>query len=185
MGTGVRFSVMLHLPALAMEDNIKQLERALAKLGLTIRGMFGEGSENIGNFYQISNQSTLGESEEEIMEQLGRVVDQVIAHEENTRSKLLEHHRNRLLDMIGRSFGTLRYSYILSGKEAYQALSGVRLGVDMKMFNALDINTINELLIAVSPGHLQKKAMRQLSEAERAVLRAQTVRERLKKSQSV
>ena len=180
VGTGIRISVMLHLPALTILDNIKPLERGLAKLGLTVRGMYGEGSENLGNFYQISNQSTLGESEYDIMKHLSGVIDQVITHEENSRSKLLDHHRNRLLDKVGRAFGTLRYSYILSAKEAFKSLSGVRLGVDMNMFNSLDIKCINELFMAVSAGHLQCKAGCLLSESERDSYRAQIVRERIK-----
>ena len=184
VGTGIRISVMLHLPALTMLDNIKPLERGLAKLGLTVRGMYGEGSENLGNFYQISNQSTLGESEKDIMEHLAGVIEQVINYEDNARRKLLDSHRNRLLDKVGRAFGTLRYSYILSAKEAFDSLSGVRLGVDMDMFNSLDIKCINELFMAVAAGHLQCRAGCLLAENERDVFRAQCVRERIKQASS-
>ena len=182
VGTGMRISVMMHLPALSMAGHIKQLERGLAKLGLTMRGMFGENSENVGGCYQISNQSTLGESESDILERLARLIDQVIEHELNIRLKLLEQERSRLLDMIGRSFGVLRYSYILSAQEAFNSLSGVRLGVDMNMFNSLDMQVVNELFTAVSPGHLQHKAGRLLNENEQDAFRAQIVRERLKQN---
>jgi protein arginine kinase len=153
------------------------LERGLAKLGLTVRGMYGEGSENLGNFYQISNQSTLGESEYDIMKHLSGVIDQVITHEENSRSKLLDHHRNRLLDKVGRAFGTLRYSYILSAKEAFKSLSGVRLGVDMKMFRSVDIHTVNDLFLRVQTAHLQKYSERELEQGERDAVRAAVLRQ--------
>lgn len=182
VGTALRVSAMLHLPAMNMEKSIVQLERALAKLGLTVRGISGEGSEGLGNLYQISNQSTLGEGETEIISQLGRVIDQVIEHEESLRAKLMEHRRNNLLDVVGRSYGLLRYSYLLTSREAYNALSMVRLGVDLGLFNSLDIQIVNELFVAVGTGHLQKLAMRELSEREQNAFRAQIVRERLKKN---
>ena len=180
VGTGMRISVMLHLPALTLEDNIKPLERGLAKLGLNVRGMFGEDSEAAGNFYQISNQSTLGESEAEIIDHFKRVIEQIIEHEEAARMKLLDCQRTRLLDKVGRAFGTLRYSYILSAKEAFKALSGVRLGVDLKLFNSLDLKTVNELFVAVGKGCLQYHAGSRLAEAELDAMRSQVVREKLK-----
>ena len=180
VGTGIRVSVMLHLPALAMNGHIKQLERALAKLGLTVRGMFGEGSDNLGNLYQISNQSTLGESEKEIIANLGRVIDQVIEHEEATRQMMLEKNRSKLMDIVGRSYGMLRYGYLLSSKEAFNSFSGLRLGVDMNLFSTLDIKTVNELFVAVHPGHLQKRVDLELPESGRDALRSKVVREHLK-----
>ena len=180
VGTGMRVSIMMHLPALAMAEQIKPLERGLSKLGLTVRGMFGEGSENLGDFYQVSNQSTLGESEEDIIDRLGQVADQICSQEEHARDRLLEVCRNRLRDKVGRCFGILRYAGILTAREAYNSLSGIRLGVDMNMFNSLDIDVINELFMSVPPGHLQKKAGRILSEEECNVFRAQQFRDRLK-----
>lgn len=180
LGTGIRVSVMLHLPALAMDGDIKPLEGGLAKLGFTIRGMFGENSENLGHFYQISNQSTLGESEQEIIAHLQRVIDQIIEQEESMRLKLLEHRRSELLDAVGRSYGILKYGYMISAKEAFKALSLVRLGVDMKMFSSLNIANINELFINVSSGHLQHLAGRSLDDAEERSFRAQLIREKFK-----
>ncbi|MBR7144939.1 MAG: protein arginine kinase [Lentisphaeria bacterium] len=182
LGTGIRVSVMLHLPALAMDNDIKPLEGGLAKLGFTIRGMFGEGSEDLGHFYQISNQSTLGESEAEIIAHLQRVIDQIIEQEESMRCKLLEHRRSNLLDAVGRSYGILKYGYMISAKEAFKALSLVRLGVDMKMFSTLDTANINELFISISSGHLQHLAGRSLSDNEEKSFRAQLIREKFKNS---
>ena len=180
VGTGIRVSLMLHLPALTLDGSIRQLENGLSKLGLTMRGMFGEGSENMGCFYQISNQSTLGESEQEIIEHLQRVIDQIIQQEESMRIKLLEHRRSELLDAVGRSYGILKYGYMISAKEAFKALSLVRLGVDMKMFSTLDISNINELFISVSSGHLQHLAGRSLNDAEERSFRAQLIRGKFK-----
>lgn len=182
LGTGIRGSVMLHLPALAMDGDIKQLENGLGKLGFTIRGMFGEGSGDLGHFYQISNQSTLGESEQEIIAHLQRVIEQIIEQEESMRIKLLEHRRNELLDAVGRSYGILKYGYKISAKEAFKALSLVRLGVDMKMFSTLNMGNINELFINISSGHLQYLAGRSLLEEEEMSYRAQMIREKFKKS---
>ena len=180
LGTGMKASVMLHLPALAMDGDIKILENGLAKLGFAIRGMFGDGSEDLGHFYQISNQSTLGESEAEIIEHLQRVIDQIIEQEESMRLKLLEHRRSELLDAVGRSYGILKYGYMISAKEAFKALSLVRLGVDMKMFSTLDIANINELFISVCSGHLQHLAGRSLNDAEEKSFRAQFIRGKFK-----
>ena len=181
VGTGIRVSVMLHLPALTMDGDIKQLESGLAKLGFTIRGMFGEGSGELGHFYQISNQSTLGESEPEIISHLQRVIDQIVEQEESMRIKLLEHRRTQLLDAVGRSYGILKYGYMISAKEAFKALSLVRLGVDLNMFSSLNTANINELFISVCSGHLQHLAGRSLAEAEEKSYRAQLIRDKFKR----
>lgn len=182
VGTGIRVSVMLHLAALTIQKNIEPLERALAKLGLTMRGMYGEGSGSYGNMYQISNQSTLGESEGRIIEQLGKVVDQIVEHEEAARHSLLAHDRNLLLDKAGRSFGLLRYSYKLSETEALEALSGLRLGVAMQMFDSLDMQCVNELFNSIHSGVIAYNAGRELDKNECEALRAKIVRERLKQN---
>ena len=182
VGTGMRVSVMLHLPGLVLAGQLNQVVQGIAKLGLAVRGIFGEGTDNRGNLYQISNQSTLGESEPEIIARLKRVIEQVIMHEKNARRNLLEHDRFRLLDLVGRSYGTLRHSYILSSEEALKTLSGARFGVDMNMFSSLDIHMVNELFVAINPAHLQKLAGRELEGPERDVFRAQTVRELLRKT---
>lgn len=182
VGTGMRVSVMLHLPGLVLAGQLGQVIQGIAKLGLAVRGIFGEGTDNRGNLYQISNQSTLGESEMEIIARLARVIEQVVAHEKNARKNLLEHDHYRLLDLVGRSYGILRHSYILSSEEALNSLSGARFGVDMGMFSALDIHMVNELFVTINPAHLQKLAHRELEGRERDIFRAQTVREQLRKN---
>ncbi|MPM59727.1 Protein-arginine kinase [bioreactor metagenome] len=182
VGTGMRVSVMLHLPGLVLAGQLGQVVQGIAKLGLAVRGIFGEGTDNRGNLFQISNQSTLGESEADIIARLKRVIEQVIAHEKNARKNLLEHDHYRLLDLVGRSYGILRHSYILSSEEALNSLSGARFGVDMGMFSALDIHTVNELFVTINPAHLQKLSHRELDGRERDIFRAQIVREQLRKT---
>lgn len=180
VGTGMRASVMLHLPGLVLTGQIAPTIHGINKLHLAARGIFGEGSENLGNLFQISNQSTLGESEEKSISDLASVIEQIIFHEKRARHTLLEKDRFSLLDYVGRSYGILRHSYKLSGAEALKSLSGVRLGVDLGLFNAIDLAKVNELFIATAPAHLQKNAGHQLNSNARDIVRAQICRERLK-----
>ncbi len=181
IGTGMRASVMLHLPGLVLGNQINQVKQAVNKLGLAVRGIFGEGTDNVGNLYQISNQSTLGESEIQIIEKLETVIRQIIFHEKNSRQKTVEKNKNFLMNHVGRAYGVLKHSYIISSHEALNSLSALRLGVDMGMFSSLDIHTVNELFVLVQPGHLQKYAGKQIEDsAGRDVLRASLIRERLK-----
>ena len=145
LGTAMRASVMLHLPGLVLTDQIGTCLKAVGKLGLTARGIFGEGSKNQGNLFQISNQSSLGESEEEIISRLKAVIGQIIDNEKKARKFLLSSRRNFLLNLVGRSYGLLKNSYLISGGEALEELSSLRLGVDMGMFRQLTIHTVNEL----------------------------------------
>ena len=182
VGTGMRASVMLHLPGLALAKQVQPLIQGVNKLGLAVRGIFGEGTDNLGNLCQISNQSTLGESEVDIIKRLEMVIAQIINHEKNARSKLLETSKNLLLDHIGRAYGSLKYSYIISSKEALNSLSMLRLGVDMGVIKTVDIHTVNELFILAQPAHLQKYAGKALSQKERDVMRADMIREKLKRT---
>lgn len=179
VGTGLRASVMLHLPALRLSKQINATIQGISKLGLAVRGIFGEGSENLGNLYQISNQSTLGESEEQIIARLSKVIRQIINHEKNARAGLLENNRYFLLDHIGRAYGTLRRSYILSSAEALDALSALRTGVDLGMFSSVDLRQVNELFKIIHSAHLQRLSGKTLNEEERNIFRAKLVRDML------
>ncbi len=179
VGTGLRASVMLHLPGLVLTGQIAAAIQAVNKLNLAVRGLFGEGSDNRGNMFQVSNQSTLGESEQQIIDRLGAVISQLISREQNTRKLLLERDQSGVLDVIGRSYGVLRHSHRLGSEEAMKCLSGVRVGVDMHLFKQLDIGRVNEMFMAIGPAHLQKQAGRELSSAERDVCRAALCREHL------
>ncbi|MDR0933277.1 MAG: protein arginine kinase [Victivallales bacterium] len=180
VGTGMRASVMLHLPGLVLAGQIAPTIQGINKLNLAVRGIDGEGTANQGSLFQISNQSTLGESEPQILERLNAVIGQLIVHEKNARRLLLQRDQFSLLDHVGRSYGTLRHSYKLTGEEALNCLSGVRVGVDLGMFTSLDIHTVNELFIGIGAAHLQKKEGRVLSSLERDICRAALCREKLK-----
>lgn len=182
VGTGVRASVMLHLPALVMTQQINRILSAITQVGLAVRGLYGEGSEAIGNLFQISNQITLGQSEEEIIDNLNSVVCQIIDHERAARIKLLTESKAKLTDRIRRSYGILSYAIILDSKEAAQRLSDVRLGIDMGMIKDVSTGTLNELLVMTQPGFLQKYAGEMLTANDRDIHRAELIRERFARS---
>lgn len=179
LGTGLRASAMLHLPALVLSDQIGQVLQAVNKIGLAVRGLYGEGTESLGNLYQISNQSTLGESEETIIRRLERVISQVAGHEQNAREKLLEDDPEMVADKIGRAYGTLRYAHVIDSKEALTHLSLLRLGGNIGVFPPQTVMLCDTLLMDIQPAHLQLHADRALSPEERDSIRAKTVRERL------
>jgi len=178
-GTGMRASVMMHLPALVITKQINKVLHAITKLGLTARGLYGEGTEAQGNFFQISNQVALGHSEEELVENLERILKQVIDHEQTARDSLLGNSRLQLEDRMWRAYGILRYAQTISSNETLDLLSAVRLGVDLGIMNRLDRNTVMELLIFSQPAHLQKLEGGKLLTKERDAKRALLIRRRL------
>jgi len=180
VGTGMRASVMLHLPGLVISNQITAVRHGISHLHCTVRGVFGEGSDNRGNLFQISNQSTLGLTEQEILIRLGDVIRQVIEHERITRAQLLEKNRHAIFDYIGRSYGMLRYAYRLSVEDALNALSGLRLSVDLGMFRSVDRHLVNDLFLHTHPAHLQQYAGCELTPGETDIRRAEFFRERLR-----
>jgi len=181
LGTGMRASAMLHLPALVLSEQINQVIGAVNKIGLAVRGLYGEGSEALANLFQVSNQHTLGEAEQEILAKLERVIEQIISHEHNARQKLLETQPHKVLDHVGRAYATLRFAHILESKEALTHLSMLRMGSDLGMLPASAGKMIDTLLVEIQPAHLQMSAQRKLNAAERDILRAETLRRRLEK----
>ncbi|GAA5480949.1 protein-arginine kinase [Haloferula sargassicola] len=179
LGTGMRASAMLHLPALVLSDQIGQVLQAVNKIGLAVRGIFGEGSESLGHLFQISNQSTLGESEEAILERLGRVIAQVEKNERYAREKLMEDDPDMVRDKIGRAYGLLRHAWLISSKEALEYVSMLRLGADLGCFEDDTVRICDELLMDIQPAHLQLHSGRKLSPEERDAIRAEIVRSRL------
>jgi protein arginine kinase len=176
VGTGIRASVMLHLPALVLTQQINRILSAITQVGLTVRGLYGEGSEAIGNLFQISNQITLGQSEEEIIDNLYSVVRQIIEHERAARQKLLSESKHWINDRVSRSFGILSHAVIMDSKEAAQRLSDVRLGVDLELIPNVTGNVLNEMLVMTQPGFLQQDAGHKLSAEERDIRRAEMIR---------
>lgn len=178
-GTGMRAGVMLHLPGLALMDEIRPVIRGLSKIGLAVRGPGGEGSDVDGFLYQISNQVTLGRSERDILEELDEVVNELITHEGNARQRLLENRPNGLRDKVGRAAGVLQHAWELPSKEALDLLALVRLGLAMELLALDEPHGIESLMVAVRPAHLQKAAGKPLKPEERDRFRAELVRSRL------
>jgi protein arginine kinase len=180
LGTGVRVSAMLHLPGLVLAEHINQIIQSVNKLGLAVRGLYGEGTEALGNVFQVSNQMTLGEAETDIVERLNKVLLQIIEHEENARATLLEKKPKMIYNHIGRAYGILANAHSISSKETMNLLSLMRLGVDIELFAGVDRSLIDELFIITQPAHLQKLFSEKLGAEERDVLRADMLRERLR-----
>ena len=178
-GTGIRVSAMLHLPGLVIAEHMQQTITAVNKLGLAVRGLYGEGTEALGNVFQISNQMTLGETENDIIERLNKVVVQIIENEENARAKLLESNPEMLFNNIGRAYGILTNAHVISSKEAKNLLSLLRLGLDLGYFPDMDPEVVDELFIVTEPGHIQFKEAKKMSPEERDIMRATQLRERL------
>ncbi|QKG85627.1 protein arginine kinase [Kroppenstedtia pulmonis] len=179
VGTGIRASVMVHLPALAMTQQMNRLFPAITQVGLAVRGIYGEGSEAQGNLYQVSNQVTLGQQEEEIIDKLQGVVRQMIEHEKNARQRLQEVSRIQLEDRIHRSRGILSHARVISSKEAMERLSDIRLGIDLGWLRGMAPNVMNELMVMTQPGFLQLHANQHLDADERDIRRAVMIRERI------
>ncbi|CED99962.1 MULTISPECIES: protein arginine kinase [Bacillaceae] len=179
VGTGLRASVMLHLPGLVMTQQMRQLIPSINQLGLVVRGIYGEGSEALGNIFQISNQITLGKSEQDIIIDLNDVVQQIVNQERAAREAIIKTSGVQLEDKIYRSLGVLMNSRIIETKEAAQCLSDVRLGIDIGYIKNISRNILNELMILTQPGFLQLYAGGGLRPFERDVRRATMIRERL------
>lgn len=180
LGTGIRVSAMLHLPALVLAEQINQIIQAVGKLGLAVRGLYGEGTEALGNVFQVSNQMTLGEDEATIVERINKVLLQIIEHEENARVSLMEKKLKMILNHIGRAYGILAHAHSITSKETMNLLSLLRLGVDLHQFTGLERALVDELFIITQPAHLQKSFSEKLSAEERDVMRADMLRERLR-----
>jgi protein arginine kinase len=180
VGTGLRASVMMHLSGLRLLNEADAVIRGLERIGLAVRGLLGEGTEAFGNMFQISNQATLGEREDDIIERLIKVVTEVTRHELNARARLLEGKRKHLLDHIGRALGVLANARILASTEAVDMLAALRLGVDLKLLCNLTTGDLNEILLLTQPGHLQKIYSREISAEERDEIRALAVRQRVR-----
>ncbi len=180
-GTGMRGSVMLHLPALVMTHQINQVLAAISKLSFTTRGLYGEGTQASGNFFQVSNQISLGHSEHEIIDNINGLIRQIIEQETQSREVLLSSNRSQLEDKISRSFGILKSARIISSQETAELLSLVRLGCDLGLIKDINRSTVNELFILTQPAHLQKIENKKLTSPERDAKRAELIRQNLAK----
>ncbi|SFF37274.1 protein arginine kinase [Paenibacillus algorifonticola] len=180
VGTGIRVSIMVHLPALVLSSQINRILQAVTQVGLAVRGLYGEGSEALGNVFQISNQITLGQSESEIIDNLYSVAKQIIEHEKAARIRLLAESKLRIEDRVKRSYGILSYAAIMDTKEAAQRLSDVRLGVDLGLLDNITPQVMNELMIMTQPGFLQQVFKETMNAEQRDYRRAELIRKQLR-----
>ena len=179
VGTGVRVSVMLHLPALVITRQIEKVFNSLHKINLAVRGLYGEGSQATGDFYQISNQVTLGQTEEELAKKVADVVPVLIDYERQARNFLIANSQETLHDRVSRAFGILRTAQTISSEETMHLLSSVRMGINLGLIGDLAIPTVNKLLIHTQPAHLQKLSGMELDQADRNIERATYLRRHL------
>lgn len=179
VGTGMRVSVMLHLPALVITRQIEKVFRSLQKINLAVRGLYGEGSQAMGDFYQISNQITLGRSEPDLIKQVGDVVPVIIDYERKARDVLIKEGQQNLHDRVSRAYGILRNAQTISSEETMHLLSSVRMGVNLGLIQDIEIPMINQLFIHTQPAHLQKLRGVELDTADRNIERARYLRRHL------
>ena len=178
-GTGLRASCMLHLAALVMTGQIENVFNGISKLGMTIRGFYGEGTEAVGDFFQISNQVALGHSEMDILDNLERIISKIIEREKDTRKKLLSSKKGEIADRVERSLETLRTTRIITSNETIKLLSAIRLGIDMEIVSDISLSGINEMLLLTQPAHLQKSVGKNAQPYERDMKRADFIRQKL------
>jgi len=179
VGTGLRVSVMLHLPALAITRQLEKVFQAVSRLNLAVRGLYGEGTEATGHFYQVSNHASLGKAEEEIVRNLEAVVPQVVKNERAAREALLTKHRSRVEDRAWRAYGMLRHARVVTSEEATALLSALRMGVLLGLVKDLPLDVVNELMVFTQPAHIQKREGRELDAEERDATRGAYLRTRL------
>lgn len=180
VGTGIRVSVMLHLPGLKMIGEMDKVRRATRDMALAVRGYYGEGSEAAGEFFQISNQTTLGKSERQILEEFEReIIPQVIEYERTARRTLVDKRRRTLEDKVFRALGTLRHARLLTPEEALTLLSDVRLGVVTGLIRDVSEQEVNQLILLTQPAHLQRVLGKEMDQGQRREARADMVREKL------
>lgn len=184
VGTGIRVSVMLHLPALVITRQIEKVFKSLQKINLAVRGLYGEGSQAMGDFYQISNQITLGLTEEELIGKVSDIVPVLIDYERQARDFLIRESHETLHDRVSRAFGILRTAQTISSEETMHLLSSVRMGVNLGLIGDVEIPTLNKLFIHTQPAHLQKISGAPLDSAGRNVERATYLRRQLTRGDS-
>ncbi|HID94483.1 MAG TPA: protein arginine kinase [Candidatus Latescibacteria bacterium] len=180
VGTGLRVSVLIHLPALVLTQEIDKVLRAVAQVGLAVRGFYGEGTDVVGNLFQISNQTTLGKAEHEIIEGLERIIREVVDQELKARGTLLKDAKLEIEDKVWRALGILENARLLTSQEFMNLSSATRLGYAMDLIAFPEIKVLNELMVLTQPYHLQRLVGRSLRPSERDKIRANLVRERLR-----
>jgi protein arginine kinase len=180
VGTGLRISVMLHLPALVYTKQIDKFFNAVAKMNLAVRGFYGEGTKALSDFYQVSNQVTLGKTPRMLLDAVKQILPKIIEFERAVRRQILDAEATSMEDKLWRAYGVLRHARSMSSEEAFELLSLLRMGVHAQVFKDLDIQKVNQLFMLVQPGHLQAwQGGASIESAKRDVLRASLIRERM------
>jgi protein arginine kinase len=180
VGTGMRASVLIHLPGLVITKDIERVISKISKMGVMVRGFYGEGTDVLGNLFQISNQTTLGVSEKEILELITTVSRSIIDDEAQARDRLLKEAPDQIVDKIWRAYGILKHARVLTSEEIMNLLSALRLGTAMGIIDFLEISLINQILLLSQPAHLQKYFAKEMNQDKRDFVRAKMVREKLK-----
>ncbi len=180
VGTGMRASVMVHLPGLNISGNINKILQTVVQLGLTIRGLYGEGTDIVGNMFQISNQITLGRSEEEIVENLTAVTNQIIEKEKEARSLLISNSKVQIEDKIWRSWGLMKNARMMQSYECLKLISDIRLGVDLEVLPKIPLEILNEIMIETQSANIQIKYDHELNANDRDIIRAEIIRNKLR-----
>lgn len=176
VGSGIRCSVMIHLPALVISRRIDKVFSAVTQMGITVRGLSGEGSEISGNLFQISNQWTLGISEPETIEKINKILGHIIEQERKAQEQLMSENRRQVEDRVWRAYATLRYAQVMSSNEAIELFSSIRLGLNLGILDKPRYDSLNEMILKVRPAHLQKYAERSFTAVERDEYRAELIR---------
>ena len=179
-GTGLRVSIMMHLPGLHLMGEMEQVVKGLSRIGLQVRGLLGEGSEAFGNMYQVSNQATMGLTEEEIVERVERLAAELADHERNARQRMMQRRKVFVCDQVARAVGILKSCRMISSGEALSFLSSLRLGLECGMVKGLERKKINELILLIQPAHLQRLHGAAAAEERRDELRAGLLRDMLR-----
>ncbi len=179
VGTGIRVSLLIHLPGLVWKQEINKVLEALNRLGIVARGFYGEGTKVIGDIFQLSNQVTLGRKEEEIIDSLKKVIKQVVEQEIKAEDYLYTQRKDKIIDIVSRALGTLKYAYKISFAEAMDMFSYIRLGIYLKVITGIKLSTLNELMVNIQPAHLQERVGERLTSSQRDVVRARFIREQL------
>ena len=181
VGTGLRASVLIHMPGLVITKDIDRIITKISKMGVVVRGFYGEGTDVLGNLFQISNQRTLGVSEKETLDLVTNVTRSIVENEAKARERLMDEASDQIEDKIWRAYGILKYARVLTSEEVMNLLSAVRLGIAIGIIDFIEIPLINEILLLSQPAHLQKYYSEEMSADRRDFVRAEMVREKLNK----
>ncbi len=180
VGIGMRVSIMVHLPGLKLMDEIDSVVTGLSRMGMAVRGAFGEGSDAFGNMYQVSNETTLGVTELDTVNLIHDIAGTLVELEQNARARLMQSREVYLRDYINRAFGISMYAQMTSSGEALDILSALRLGLEFDILTGVSLSRINKLMLLIQPGHLQKNIKKILTVEERDQLRSEQIRKKLK-----